>query len=141
MNVSTPQEMRELGARYAAKAKPGDTFALVGKLGAGKTQWTQGFIGSLDTSIAVTSPTFSLVNEYRGGRFPLFHFDFYRLKTVEELLSLGWDEYLDEKGIIICEWADLFPQIMPVNTYWLQINYHTNGTRCVSQIKGETENL
>lgn len=111
----------ELGAEFARCAKAGEVYGLIGTLGTGKTHWSKGFVGAINPVATVTSPTFSIVNEYRGGKTMVFHFDFYRLKTGEELLALGWDEYLDQKGIVICEWADLFPELMPEDTIWLEI--------------------
>ena len=127
--AQTPAEMTALGAGFAAKAKPGDAFGLIGTLGTGKTHWSKGFVGAIDPEATVTSPTFSILNEYRGGITPLFHFDFYRLKSQEELIALGWDEYLDEPGILICEWADMFPDLMPENTVWLEITHLPDGGR------------
>ena len=124
-----------LGADFAAKAKPGAVFALVGNLGAGKTQWTKGFVTAIDPAAAVTSPTFAIVNEYRGGEYPVFHFDFHRLETADELIALGWDEYLDENGIVICEWANLFPAIMPDLAEWLEICHQPDGSRMLRGIE------
>lgn len=132
--LDSPEAMMAMGARFAAKARAGDIFALVGNLGAGKTHWTKGFVAAIDPGAAVTSPTFSIVNEYRGGRLPVFHFDFHRLKSADELIALGWDEYLDEGGILVCEWADLFPQLMPEETSWLEISHQPDGSRKLSHI-------
>jgi tRNA threonylcarbamoyladenosine biosynthesis protein TsaE len=132
--VETPEAMMALGAEFAAKASAGDVFALVGNMGAGKTHWSKGFCAAIDPTAAVTSPTFAIVNEYRSGRAPIFHFDFHRLKSAEELIALGWDEYLDEGGITICEWADLFPQLFPEHTQWLEICHTPDGTRELRQI-------
>lgn len=118
-----------IGACFAKKAGVGDVFALVGSLGAGKTHWTKGFVSVLSPKADVTSPTFGIVNEYKDGELPIFHFDFYRLKSAEELIALGWDEYLDENGVVICEWADLFPELMPVHTQWLEFSHQPDGTR------------
>jgi tRNA threonylcarbamoyladenosine biosynthesis protein TsaE len=133
--LESPEAMMALGADFAAKAGSGDVFALVGNLGAGKTHWTKGFVAAIDPAAAVTSPTFAIVNEYRGGERPVFHFDFHRLKSAEELIALGWDEYLDENGIVICEWADLFPAIMPDGTEWLEICHQADGTRILRGIE------
>lgn len=133
--ANTPAEMMAMGAGFAAKAKPGDVFGLIGTLGTGKTHWAKGFVSVIDPEATVTSPTFSIVNEYRGGSTPLFHFDFYRLKSAEELVALGWDEYLDETGILICEWADLFPDLMPENTTWLEITHLPGGGRKLRRVK------
>jgi tRNA threonylcarbamoyladenosine biosynthesis protein TsaE len=134
LRLESPEAMMALGAEFAAKAGSGDVFALVGNLGAGKTHWTKGFVAAIDPSSAVTSPTFAIVNEYRGGERPVFHFDFHRLKSADELIALGWDEYLDEGGIVICEWADLFPALMPDQTEWLEISHQADGSRSLRHI-------
>lgn len=134
-NVSNPDEMSKLAAEFAGNSKPGDIFGLVGTLGTGKTHWTKGFLEAVQPGARATSPTFSLVNEYHHGTPSIYHFDFYRLKSAEELLALGWDEYLEEPAIMICEWADLFPNLMPENTCWLQFEYQKDGSRLVSEIE------
>ena len=142
MNVrklESPEAMMALGAEFAATARAGNVFALVGNLGAGKTHWTKGFVAAIDSAAAVTSPTFAIVNEYRCGEHPVFHFDFHRLKSAGELLALGWDEYLDEGGIVICEWADLFPELMPEKTCWLEITHQPDGSRLLRLIQKPSE--
>ena len=133
--LDSPESMMALGAEFAAQAGAGDVFALVGNLGAGKTHWTKGFVAAIDPDASVTSPTFAIVNEYRGGTHPVFHFDFHRLKSADELIALGWDEYLDEGGIMICEWAELFPMLMPEHTVWLEISHQHDGSRGLCLIK------
>lgn len=133
--IHSPEGMMAFGESYARNAKGGDVFGLVGTLGTGKTHWSKGFVLALDGNAVVTSPTFSIVNEYNDGFHRVFHFDFYRLKSEQELINLGWDEYLDQGGIMICEWADLFPDIMPENTQWLEISHLEDGGRLVRQIE------
>jgi tRNA threonylcarbamoyladenosine biosynthesis protein TsaE len=77
----------------------------------------------------VTSPTFALAHEYRGGRLPVFHFDFYRIGTEDELLALGWDEYLEQDAVIVAEWADKFPRCLPVEAIWLEFRLLADGSR------------
>jgi tRNA threonylcarbamoyladenosine biosynthesis protein TsaE len=125
----TAADMEALGQSAAARTEPGTVFALVGDLGAGKTHWTKGFARGLGFTGEVTSPTFSLAHEYRGGRLPIFHFDFYRIETAEELFAMGWDEYLDEGGIIVAEWAGKFPESIPPGTQWLDFRLLPDGTR------------
>ena len=136
--VNSAEEMMEFGREYAAKAKAGNVFGLVGTLGTGKTHWTKGFVGSTNPDAVVSSPTFAIVNEYRGELHTVFHFDFYRLKSADELVALGWDEYLDEGAITICEWADLFPELMPDHTTWLEISHMSDGSRKIANIKKPT---
>lgn len=123
--------MENLGRAAAASVTTGAVIALVGDLGAGKTHWTKGFVDGLGLSTAVTSPTFGLVHEYSGGRLPVFHFDFYRLNSSAELIALGWDEYLDQNGVIIAEWGDKFPELLPPDTIWLHFTIEPDGSRMV----------
>lgn len=124
----------DLGADFAAQAKPGDVFALVGNLGSGKTHWTKGFLSHFQPETNVTSPTFSIVNTYTDGTCLTYHFDFYRLKSAGELMDLGWDEYLDDEAVVICEWADLFPQLFPGHTQWLEFTHQPDGSRRIERI-------
>ena len=107
--------MEALGRDAAVAARPGMVIALVGGLGAGKTHWTKGFVAGLGSPAEVTSPTFGLVHEYPGGRFPVVHMDFYRMQSGHELLALGWDEYLDSGAVVVAEWADRFPALLPAD--------------------------
>ena len=117
-DAASPAETAALGARLARDAAPGEVWALVGDLGAGKTHFVQGVAAGLGASAGVTSPTFTLVHEYTGGRLPLFHFDLYRLRSAEEALDLGWEEYLDAGGLVVVEWADKFPALLPPAARW-----------------------
>jgi tRNA threonylcarbamoyladenosine biosynthesis protein TsaE len=118
--VESPEEMIALGAELAGELVSGTVLALEGGLGAGKTHFTKGVAAGLGCRGEVTSPTFTLAHEYRGGRVPLFHFDFYRMDTEDEVLRIGWDEYLDEAGIVVVEWPDKFPGLLPPGTIWLR---------------------
>jgi len=131
--VGNEAEMEALGVSLAAELAAGGVLALVGGLGAGKTRLAKGLARGAGYSGEVTSPTFSLVHEYRGGRLPLFHFDLYRLKSADELLAIGWDEFLDEPGILIVEWADLFPELLPPETRWLRFEVLPDGGRRVTE--------
>src|SRR5262244_3895305 len=105
-----------LGAALAAALPPGTLIALVGTLGAGKTRLVQAVAAALGVPRdAVTSPTFVLVNEYRQGRVPIFHFDTYRLKDDDEFLALGPEEYFDSAGITFVEWADRVAGLLPAD--------------------------
>jgi tRNA threonylcarbamoyladenosine biosynthesis protein TsaE len=116
---SSPQQTAAFGRALAVEARPGDVWALTGDLGAGKTHFVQGVAAGLGSNAAVTSPTFSLLHEYPGGRLPLFHFDFYRLRGASEALALGLDEYLAAGGLTVIEWAGKFPDLLPAATVWL----------------------
>ncbi len=120
-HTSSPEGTSALGRRLAALAQPGDVWALVGDLGAGKTHFVQGVAAGMGASGPATSPTFTLVHEYTGGRMPVFHFDFYRLENASEALALGWEEYIDDGGgLTLVEWADKFPALLPPGTRWLR---------------------
>lgn len=131
--VRDETEMEALGAEIAAGLAAGSVLALVGGLGAGKTRLVKGLAKGSGFGGEVTSPTFSLVHEYRGGRLPVFHFDLYRLKDDQELLGIGWDEFLDEPGIVVAEWADLFPDLLPPATRWLHFEVLPEGGRRVTE--------
>ena len=113
---NTPAQTAAHGCALAASARPGEAWALVGDLGAGKTHFVQGIVAGVGASGPATSPTFALVHEYTGGRLPVFHFDFYRLETAGEALALGLEEYLDGGGLTVIEWADKFPVLLPPGT-------------------------
>ena len=130
--VRNEEEMEALGAALGAELPPGSVLALVGGLGAGKTRMVKGLARGAGYGGEVTSPTFALVHEYRGGRLPLFHLDLYRLKSADELLAIGWDEFLDEGGLVIVEWADLFPELLPPATRWLRFEVLAEGGRRVT---------
>jgi tRNA threonylcarbamoyladenosine biosynthesis protein TsaE len=127
--AATSGEMEAIGEAVGIQASRGAVFALVGDLGAGKTHWTKGLALGLGYGGVVTSPTFALAQEYRGGRLPAFHFDFYRIESTAELLAMGWDEYLDQDGVIVAEWADKFPELLPERTVWLHFKVLADGSR------------
>jgi tRNA threonylcarbamoyladenosine biosynthesis protein TsaE len=129
--AETPEAMENLGRTFAAGISPGSVVALVGGLGAGKTHWTKGLVAALGSTAEVTSPTFGLVHEYPGGNLPIYHFDFYRLASAEELIDLGWDEYLEADGVIVAEWADKFPELLPADTRWLDFSIEDDGSRTI----------
>jgi tRNA threonylcarbamoyladenosine biosynthesis protein TsaE len=102
----SPADTESLGERFGRAAKRGLVIALSGDLGAGKTQFVRGLARGLGISGRVHSPTFTLVNEYGGGRLKLFHLDLYRLETAEQILSAGIEEYLSPDGVSVVEWAE-----------------------------------
>lgn len=103
---NSTQETETLGERLAARLRPGDVIAYTGDLGAGKTAFTRGLARGLGIPDRVTSPTFTIVNEYEGGRLPLFHFDMYRLGSADELFDIGWEDYLRRGGVCAVEWSE-----------------------------------
>lgn len=104
--TNNEEETERLGARLAVKLEPGAVIAFTGDLGAGKTAFTRGLARGLGVTDRVTSPTFTIVNEYEGGRLPLFHFDMYRLSSAGELFDIGWEDYLDRGGVCAVEWSE-----------------------------------
>ena len=104
--TSSPEQTEAVGEALAAHLHPGDVIAYYGGLGAGKTAFTRGLARGLGVCEPVTSPTYTIVNEYLSGRMPLFHFDMYRLSSSEELFDIGWEDYLARGGICAVEWSE-----------------------------------
>ena len=103
---NSPAETEKIGASLGKIIKPGTVIAYRGDLGAGKTAFTRGLARGLGSTELVTSPTYTIVNEYLGGRCPLFHFDMYRLASSDDLWDIGWEDYLDRNGICAVEWSE-----------------------------------
>ena len=104
--TNSPRETEQLGEKLAAVLRPGAVIAYRGDLGAGKTAFTRGLARGLGYGEPVTSPTYTIVNEYLGGRLPLFHFDMYRLASSDDLWDIGWEDYLDRGGVCAVEWSE-----------------------------------
>ncbi len=119
--IESVEQMEKLAEQLASTIQSSAIWGLTGDLGAGKTHFSKGFARGLGYLGDVTSPTFSLVQEYHGGRLPIFHFDWYRLASAAEVLAIGWDDYLDQKGVLLVEWADLFPELWPHPMQWVKI--------------------
>lgn len=109
---NSPEETEQLGRSLAALLSPGSVVAYYGDLGAGKTAFTRGLARGLGVSVPVTSPTYTIVNEYEGTRMPLFHFDLYRLTSDDDLFDIGWDDYLERGGVCAVEWSERAPESM-----------------------------
>ncbi len=112
IETHSPEETVELGRKLGERLAAGDTIALIGPLGAGKTQLTRGIAAGIGSTGRVTSPTFKLVNEY-DGRVRVYHLDAYRLHGADELVALGCDEFFDGDGAAVVEWADLVAEALP----------------------------
>ena len=102
----SPEETEKVGAALGAILSAGTILAYTGDLGAGKTAFTRGLAKGLGCTDMVTSPTYTIVNEYVSGRLPLFHFDMYRLRSSDDLFDIGWEDYLDRNGICAVEWSE-----------------------------------
>lgn len=103
---NSPEETENIGFLLAQKLTPGTVIAYRGDLGAGKTAFTRGLARGLGAREQVTSPTYTVVNEYLSGRMPLFHFDMYRLGCADDLFDIGWEDYLERGGVCAVEWSE-----------------------------------
>ena len=119
--TNSAAETRALGEKLASRLKPGDVVALEGELGAGKSELARGIARGLGVTETVTSPSFTILNVYESGRCPLYHFDWYRLESEEELYELGMDEYLGGDGIAVVEWAERCPDAVPENVLRIRL--------------------
>ena len=108
-------ETEALGEQLASRLTGGEVIAYTGDLGAGKTAFTRGLARGLGITDRVTSPTFTIVNEYEGGRLPLFHFDMYRLSSSDELYDIGWEDYLARGGVCAVEWSEIVSDALEEN--------------------------
>lgn len=115
-------ETEAAGARLAAVLTPGSVVAYEGGLGMGKTAFTRGLAAGLGYPGRVTSPTFTIVNEYEGGRLPLFHFDMYRLGSADDLFDIGWEDYLSRGGVCAVEWSENVAEALPEDTIRVRID-------------------
>jgi tRNA threonylcarbamoyladenosine biosynthesis protein TsaE len=129
--AGNPEATREVAAEFVVQLKPGNVVALAGDLGAGKTEFVKGLAAGLDATAAVTSPTFTLIHEYQGGRLPLYHMDFYRLSSEAELDEIGFDDYLNQSGICAVEWANRFPERIPNAAIWVTLSITENNERLI----------
>ena len=110
--TTSPEETEALGAALGRIVPAGTVLAYRGDLGAGKTAFTRGLARGLGCRETVTSPTYTIVNEYLGGRLPLFHFDMYRLSSADDLFDIGWEDYLDRGGVCAVEWSENVAEAM-----------------------------
>ena len=139
MNFLThsPEETELLGQRLGETLSGGEIIAYQGGLGAGKTAFTRGLARGLGISMRVTSPTYTIVNEYLGGRLPLFHFDMYRLRSSEELWDIGWEDYLERGGVCAVEWSENVDDAME-NAIYVTIHKAGEQSRRIVIEGGET---
>lgn len=121
MITTSAKETRALGARLATILRPGDVLLLFGDMGAGKSELTRGIASGLGIDGPVSSPSFTILQVYEDGRVPLYHFDWYRMESVEELYELGMEEYLGGDGIAVVEWPTRCPEAVPES--YLEITF------------------
>ena len=133
----SPEETEALGFTLGQRLSAGDIIAYRGDLGAGKTAFTRGLAKGLGCTEQVTSPTYTVVNEYLSGRLPLFHFDMYRLASSEDLWGIGWDDYLDRNGVCAVEWSENVTDAME-NPLWVTIE-SLGGDRRKITLEGEKD--
>ena len=113
IETNSAEETFALGKALGEKASPGQIYTLDGDLGTGETVFTQGVAAGLGITEAISSPTFTIIQEYDTGRLPLYHFDVYRIGDIEEMEEIGYDDYFFGEGICLIEWADLIREILP----------------------------
>ena len=128
---NSAEETVVFGRERAHAARAGDVIALVGDLGTGKTQFVKGFVAGLGSGAAVTSPTFTLLHEYTGGRLTVYHFDFYRLEDRAAALRLGLDDYFFGDGVCVIEWADRFRDLIPPHANWISFETKSETARTI----------
>lgn len=115
METNSAEETFAFGEKIGKMAKPGQIYTLVGDLGVGKTVFTQGLARGLDIWEPISSPTFTIIQEYEEGRLPFYHFDVYRIGDIEEMEEIGYDDYFFGDGICMIEWANLIEELIPDN--------------------------
>jgi tRNA threonylcarbamoyladenosine biosynthesis protein TsaE len=129
--AANAETTHQVAAEFVPDLKAGSVVALVGDLGAGKTEFVKGLASGLGSPAVVTSPTFTLIHEYLGGRLPLYHMDFYRLSSEDELDEIGFDDYLSQAGICAVEWANRFPERIPGSAIWVTLSIAENNERLI----------
>ena len=131
----SPEETEHIGEMLGRRLRPGTVVAYRGGLGMGKTAFTRGLARGLGCAGRVTSPTFTIVNEYDGAT-PLFHFDMYRLGSSDELFDIGWENYLTRGGVCAVEWSERVDDAMPADTLWVDIARGTDESDRIITITG-----
>lgn len=129
---NSPEETFETAKDFSKELNKGDIVALIGHLGSGKTIFVKGICSGLNASQTPLSPTFSIINEYKG-RFTIYHLDFYRIKEIEELYDIGYEDYFNDESICLIEWADLFENILPEKYIRVEIEFgNTENQRIIT---------
>ena len=115
IETNSAEETFALGKKLGELAQPGQIYTLVGDLGVGKTVFTQGLANGLGITEPISSPTFTIIQEYEEGRLPFYHFDVYRIGDIEEMEEIGYDDYFFGQGVCMIEWANLIEELLPKN--------------------------
>jgi len=131
--TKSPEETNNLGEKISKIIKPGDLLAFYGELGVGKTCFIQGISQGLKVKDYVTSPSFTIINEYQGN-VPIYHFDLFRLNNAEEILEFGYEEYFNGEGLIVIEWAEKIEQFLPKEHLKIDIKFKDRYKRTISFI-------
>ena len=137
---NSPAETEAIARRLADDLVAGSVLALKGELGSGKTLFTQALVASLKSDAAVTSPTFTILHEYQGGRLPVYHFDFFRLENRESAARLGLEDYFFSDGVSVIEWADRFQDLIPEQARWISFETKSERQRIIRLIHPRNEN-
>ena len=130
------QETEQLGEQVARKLPRGTVIAYTGELGMGKTAFTRGLARGLGCRGRVTSPTFTIVNEYEGGTLPLFHFDMYRLRDADDLFDIGWEDFLRRGGVCAVEWSETIQEALEPDTIYVDIRRGAETNQRILTIRG-----
>ena len=129
---NSPAETEAIGRQVAENIGVGSVLALKGDLGSGKTLFVKGVVARLGSSSDVTSPTFTILHEYRGGRLPVYHFDLFRVEHPQALARLGLDDYLFGDGVSVIEWADRFREFVPEQARWIFFEIKSETQRAIT---------
>jgi tRNA threonylcarbamoyladenosine biosynthesis protein TsaE len=129
---NSPSETEAIGRQLAKNINAGSVLALKGDLGSGKTSWVKGLVAGLGSHVDVTSPTFTILHEYEGGRLPVYHFDFFRMEDRQSIERLGIDDYLFGDGVTVIEWADRFSEFIPEQACWILFETKSETQRAIT---------
>jgi tRNA threonylcarbamoyladenosine biosynthesis protein TsaE len=129
---NSPAETEAIGRQFAEDIGVGSVLALKGDLGSGKTVFVKGLVAGLVSRADVTSPTFTIVHEYRGGRLPVYHFDLFRLENRQSVTELGLDDYFFGDGVSVIEWADRFSESIPKQASWILFEIKSENQRAIT---------
>lgn len=132
--LKSEEDTASLGLMLAEAAEPGDIIALIGDLGTGKTALTKYIAKGLGITEEISSPTFTIVKEYKSGRLPLYHFDVYRLGCGDELMDIGAEDMLEGDGLCVIEWADIVSDVLPADALVVRLEYGSNENERIAEI-------